>query len=144
MTTPEITTESTTCTFRIDYGGEATVMWSATDMFPDKYWITQDGTQIASGSWSSGDVIIHYQDLSSLYAGYVTLRVNDTSGNEAYSMVKVEVVTKDEGNGEPITEPTTTTQPAIGFSLIVGLFLLGILAANRIRKVGQSNDKKAR
>ncbi len=77
------------------------LVWICSDLFPDSYIISKNGTAIDSGLWngSSFDVIIDGLEVGvHLY----TLFVNDTIGNSASDTVLVTVT-------QPATTPTSTS-----------------------------------
>jgi len=74
-----------------EYGSEGhSIVWSASDLYPDDYTIQRNGVFLDSDSWSSGSITL---DIDGLALGsYVyTILVSDTSGNNAYDSVHVSV-----------------------------------------------------
>ncbi|MBY9007142.1 MAG: cellulase family glycosylhydrolase [Candidatus Lokiarchaeota archaeon] len=65
------------------------ITWIATDDNPTTYTITQNGTIVTSGSWSSGDSITVSIDGLSVGIYQYTCTVNDGSGNNATDSVYV-------------------------------------------------------
>ncbi len=67
------------------------ISWTATDDNPTTYTITRDGSQVASGSWSSGSPItVSVDGLSQGTYNYVII-VNDGDGQSATDTVQVNV-----------------------------------------------------
>ncbi len=67
------------------------ITWSASDLNPDTYTITRDGTIIDSGSWFSGNPItINIDGLSADTYTY-SIVINDVAGNTVSDSVNVEV-----------------------------------------------------
>jgi len=67
------------------------ITWTATDDNPTTYTVTQDGTQVASGSWSSGvGITVSVDDLSEGSYNY-TCTVNDGDGLSDSDSVTVNV-----------------------------------------------------
>ncbi|MHA2159669.1 MAG: DUF2341 domain-containing protein, partial [Candidatus Thorarchaeota archaeon] len=68
-----------------------TIVWSAADLYPSAYVITQDGIPIEGDVWTSGTIELDIDGLGLGVYNY-SIRVNDTSGNVAIDSVNVTVV----------------------------------------------------
>ena len=77
-----------------------TITWTATDIDPDTYTITLDGTVVDSGNWISGSSITINVDGLSLGENLYTIVVNDQAGKSATDVVKVTVI----ADGAPIID----------------------------------------
>ncbi|MCE7737083.1 MAG: hypothetical protein GPJ54_19510 [Candidatus Heimdallarchaeota archaeon] len=67
------------------------VIWIASDPFPDKYFITQDGFEVQNGTWISGQPITFLADLLSLGTYEFVISLNDTTGNVSNDTVFVTI-----------------------------------------------------
>ncbi|MBY9007143.1 MAG: hypothetical protein KGD63_10320 [Candidatus Lokiarchaeota archaeon] len=74
------------------------IIWIATDDNPTTYIITQNGTIVASGSWSSGDSITVSVDGLSVGIYQYTCTINDGDGLSDSNFVMVKVVPATGGN----------------------------------------------
>ena len=68
-----------------------TLTWIATDLLPNKYYITLDGVLYKNGSWNTGENITIEIDGLSFGMHFFTCYINDTSGNIAMDTVNVYV-----------------------------------------------------
>ncbi|MHA2276092.1 MAG: hypothetical protein ACXAC2_10010, partial [Candidatus Kariarchaeaceae archaeon] len=79
------------------------INWTATDNYPDTYVIYQNGSQVDTGSWSSG-VEISYNIDGHIQGDYnYTIIVTDLSGNSIVNTVFVKVV---DGTSLSISSPS--------------------------------------
>jgi len=67
------------------------VTWRPTDLFPFNYKIYMNGTQVANGTWSSGENLTYSLESLNLASYNVTIAVWDTSGNFASDTVLVDI-----------------------------------------------------
>ena len=67
------------------------ITWTATDDNPTTYTVTRGGTQVASGSWTSGSPITVSVDGLSIGSYTYTITVNDGDGQSASDSVTVTV-----------------------------------------------------
>ncbi len=88
------------------------VTWSATDAHPNSYEIYQNGTVIATGTWTTGNDITVTVDGLTLGVHNYTLVVSDMSGNLAHDTVFVIVIRDDTTTTTPPSSVTTTTSPS--------------------------------
>ncbi|MFX0015701.1 MAG: S8 family serine peptidase [Promethearchaeota archaeon] len=102
-TTPTLTLTSPTDIIYNEKETGYSINWTATSLFPDTYIIYKNGTEIDTGSWTSGDPIIIYVDGLAVGSYNFTIVVEDSYGNSAIDTVIVTVV--------HITPTLTLTSP---------------------------------
>ncbi len=94
--------------------------WSCSDLFPDSYSISRNGTIIDSGFWNGSNLAVNLDGLSPGAYNF-TIVLYDSSGNSASDSVIVTVT-------QPETTPTTPTTPT-GTPEPINLVLLLIAGA---------------
>ena len=90
----------------ISYGTTGNyILWTPSDLYPDRYEVSLNGSVIASGDWDGGAIAFNVDGLD-LGTYTFTLTVYDKAGNSASDTVGVFVVASPYYTG-----PTTTTAP---------------------------------
>ena len=75
-------------------GREQVITWEVTDLHPGSFFVEQDGAQVATGTWVSGEVTANIDDLTiGTYA--FTMTVSDLDDNTASDTVLVVVYDDD-------------------------------------------------
>ncbi|MCF2138238.1 MAG: right-handed parallel beta-helix repeat-containing protein [Candidatus Thorarchaeota archaeon] len=101
-----------------------TVVWTPTDLYPESYTVTLNGTAVASGDWSGAKIVINVDGLD-LGVHQFTLTVYDASGNSASDEVAVTVVSSPWAPAS-----TTTVTPSAPIDpLLIGLVVAGVAGA---------------
>ncbi len=78
------------------------IIWEADDLNPDNYVVMMDGSAYATGSWTSGEVILDIDGLS-IGAHHFTMTVYDADGNSGSDSVSILVI--NDGTGPAIDSP---------------------------------------
>jgi hypothetical protein len=99
--------------------------WSCSDLFPDSYSISRNGTIIDSGLWNGSNLAVNLDGLSPGTYNF-TIVLYDSSGNSASDSVIV-TVTQPETTPTSPTTPTGTPEPIDPMLLIVA-GVAGVLA----------------
>ncbi len=99
--------------------------WSCSDLFPDSYSISRNGTIIDSGLWNGSNLAVNLDGLSPGTYNF-TIVLYDSSGNSASDSVIV-TVTQPETTPTSPTTPTGTPEPIDPMLLIIA-GVAGVLA----------------
>ena len=68
------------------------MVWNATDMFPDVYYIYQDGVQVDTNTWTNASTVTHNVDGLGLGTYNFTIVFLDTVGNQIMNTTYVTVI----------------------------------------------------
>jgi hypothetical protein len=93
--------------------------WSCSDLFPDSYSISRNGTIIDSGLWNGSNLAVNLDGLSPGVYNF-TIVLYDSSGNSASDSVIV-TVTQPETTPTSPTTPTGTSEPIDPMLLVAGI-----------------------
>jgi len=113
---PEITL-SPSDMYSIEVGQNITLNWTATDISPDTYDISINGTNVYEGTWESGIPV--YYTFSARESGVYIIKITfrDKTGNIATDEVRINVAEK--------TSPTTTS--VFSLKLIYGIIGVSVI-----------------
>ncbi|RMG19614.1 MAG: hypothetical protein D6732_29635 [Methanobacteriota archaeon] len=67
-----------------------TIVWDVNDDYPDQYTVLVNGSEVQSGSWTSGQIVYSVLQTSGTYE--VVLTITDKGGNSATSTVLVTIL----------------------------------------------------
>ncbi|TFH03516.1 MAG: DUF2341 domain-containing protein, partial [Candidatus Thorarchaeota archaeon] len=102
------------------------ISWQPTDLLPFNYAIFENGTQVDSGTWTSGEYLNYTLDDLTLSSYNVTIVVWDTSGNYARDTVLVNI---EEGSIQPIGDYLVVTISIGSIGVIV--VIVGLICRNK-------------
>jgi len=102
---PQVTPASTLITVIKD--STAQVSWTISEAFPASYWIEENETQVASGTYTDGQTISYNINTSVLGVWNYTLYANDTSGRVGAAEVTVEVIQDTDPPNVSILQPAS-------------------------------------
>jgi parallel beta-helix repeat protein len=121
-TAPEITyTGDYSINFQTGTTGN-TISISATDLYPYRYFVYQNGTELTSSTWESGASFDISLDSLAVGTYNYTVVVQDTSGNNASKSVIITVLESDDTSSEAGNFPELLV--IIGTLVILSLFTL--------------------
>ncbi|MFW9914506.1 MAG: right-handed parallel beta-helix repeat-containing protein [Candidatus Thorarchaeota archaeon] len=128
VTVADTTTPVLTGPADITYGEGPTdpaliLSWTATDLYPSTYTIYQNGTQIASGTWTAGTPITLELDVLAVGVYNFTIVITDASGNSVSDTVII-TVAEEEATSEAGDEDGGL-DPII---LMGGIMVVGVAA----------------